>query len=109
MRMQDVIGKLREEAPLLDKFAGDADHAFQKVWSLFDDYRRAESFQGRRVLADAISEGMLDFSRKYQTLRTSIDTLCLANAEYKEKLGPRAKKPKDDPRQMEMDFNGGQK
>lgn len=35
MKMQDVIGKLREEAPLLEKCAKDVDTVFNRAWGLF--------------------------------------------------------------------------
>ena len=95
MKMQEVIAKLREEAPLLDKCSKDVDAAFHKAWGLFDDFRRAESEAGRMLLADAVCNALLEFAGAYRTLRCSIETVCLVNAEYKEKLGPRTKKPKD--------------
>ena len=95
MKMQDVIGKLREEAPLLEKCAKDVDTVFNRAWGLFDDFRRAESEAGRGLLADAVCDAINEFAGKYRTLRCSIENVCMMNAEYKEKLGPRAKKPGD--------------
>jgi hypothetical protein len=102
MKMQEVIAKLREEAPLLDKCSKDVDVTFQKAWGLFDDFRRAESEAGQRLLADAVCEALNEFAGKYRELRCSIETVCLVNAEYREKLGPRKAKPKDDPRQPDL-------
>lgn len=95
MKMQDVIAKLREEAPLLDKYSKNVDEAFQRMCGLLDDFRSAKSDDGRKILADAIGDEMNLFGAVYRTLRCSLETVCLVNAEYKEKLGPRAKKPKD--------------
>ena len=100
MKMQDVIGKLREEAPLLEKCAKDVDAAFHRAWGLFDDFRRAESEAGRMLLADAVCNALNVFAGKYRTLRHSVESVCMVNAEYKEKLGPRAKKPRDSEGQM---------
>ena len=100
MKMQDVIGKLREEAPLLEKCAKDVDTAFHRAWGLFDDFRRAESEAGRMLLADAVCNALNEFAGKYQTLRCSVESMCMVNAEYREKLGPRAKKPRDSEGQM---------
>lgn len=101
MRMQEVITKLREEAPLLDKCTKDVDETFQKAWGLFDDFRRAESDAGRMLLSDAVCEALKDFAGKYRQLRCSVETVCLVNAEYKEKIGPRGpRKPKDAPGQQ---------
>ena len=106
MKMQDVIGKLREEAPLLDKRSKDVDAAFHKAWGLFDDFRRAESEAGRGLLADAVCDAINEFAGKYRTLRCSIENVCMVNAGYKEKLGPRAKKPKDDKGQLMLPIAG---
>lgn len=95
MKMQDVITKLREEAPLLDKCSKNVDATFNRAWGLFDDFRRAESEAGRMLLADAVCSALNDFASEFRTLRCSIETVCLMNAEYKEKIGPRTKKPKD--------------
>ena len=102
MKMQEVIAKLREEAPLLDKCAKDVDETFQKAWGLFDDFRRAESEAGQRLLADAVCEALNEFAGKYRTLRCSVENVCMVNAEYREKLGPKKAKPKDDPRQQDL-------
>ena len=95
MKMQEVIAKLREEAPLLERCSKDVDATFNRTWGLFDDFRRAESAAGRALLADAVCQALNDFAGKYRQLRCSVENVCLVNAEYKEKLGPRAKKPKD--------------
>lgn len=95
MKMQEVITKLREEAPFLEKCSKDVDAAFQKVRGLFVDFRRAESVEGQGILADAVVAAFIEFEGEYRTLRCSIETVCLMNAEYKEKIGPRTKKSKD--------------
>ena len=100
MKMQDVIGKLREEAPLLEKCAKDVDTVFNRAWGLFDDFRRAESEAGRMLLADAVCNALNEFAGKYRTLRHSVESVCMVNAEYKEKLVPRAKKPRDSEGQL---------
>lgn len=100
MKMQEVITKLREEAPLLDKCSKNVDETFQRLCGLLDDFRSARSDEGRKILADAIGDEMNVFGAEYRTLRCSIEAVCLVNAEYKEKLGPRAKKPKDAPGQQ---------
>lgn len=106
MRMQEVIAKLREEAPLLEKCAKNTDVLFNKAWGLFDDFRRAESDAGRMLLADAVCTALNEFAKEYRTLRCSVETVCMVNAEYKEKLGPgrRKAKPKDAPGQQMLAF-----
>ena len=95
MKMQDVIGKLREEAPLLDKCAKDVDAALHNALRTFDDFRRAESEAGRGLLADAVCDAINEFAGKYRTLRCSVENVRTVNAGCKERLGPRAKKPGD--------------
>ncbi len=102
MKMQEVIAKLREEAPLLDKCSKSVDATFQRLCGLLDDFRSAKSDEGRKILADAIGDEMNVFAGEYRTLRCSIENVCMVNAEYKEKLGPRKVKPKDDPRQQDL-------
>ena len=106
MRMQEVITKLREEAPLLDKCSKNVDELFHKAWGLIDDFRKAESEAGRKLLADAVCSALGEFAEEYRTLRCSIETVCLVNSEYKEKLGPRAKKPKDAKGQQMLALDG---
>lgn len=100
MKMQDVIGKLREEAPILEKCAKDVDTTFNRAWGLFGDFHRAESEAGRMMLANAVCTALNEFADKYRTLRCSIENVCLVNAGYKEKLGPRSKKPRDSEGQL---------
>ena len=102
MKMQEVITKLREEAPLLDKCAKDVDSHFERATGLARDLEYATSDDGRKLLRNELAKAMTDFGYAYRQLRCSIETVCLMNREYKEKLGPRAKKPKDDPRQMDL-------
>lgn len=106
MRMQEVIAKLREEAPLLEKCAKNTDVLFNKAWGLFDDFRRAESEEGQRLLADAVCAALNEFVGEYRTLRCSVETVCMVNAEYREKLGPgrRKAKSKDAPGQQLLNF-----
>ena len=95
MKMQDVIGKLREEAPLLDKCAKDVDLRFERATGLARDLEYATSDDGRKLLRNELAKAMTEFGSAYRQLRCSIETVCLMNREYKEKLGPRAKKSKD--------------
>lgn len=107
MKMQDVIGELREEAPFLDKCSKNVDEVFHKACGLFGDFRRAESEPGRILLADAVCAVLDDFAEAYRALRCSIERVCMVNAGYKAKLGPRAKKPpRENPNQMKLPIEG---
>ena len=95
MKMQEVITKLREEAPLLEKCEKDVDFNFERAMGLARDLEYATSDDGRKLLRNELAKAMTDFGFAYRQLRCSIETVCLMNREYKEKLGPRTKKPKD--------------
>lgn len=95
MKMQEVITKLREEAPLLDKCAKDVDFHFERATGLARDLEHVTSDDGRKLLRNELAKAMSEFGGAYRQLRCLIETVCLVNAEYKEKLGPRVKKPKD--------------
>ena len=95
MKMQEVITKLREEAPLLEKCAKDVDFHFERATGLSRDLGYATSDDGRKLLQNELDKAMAEFCVAYRQLRCSIETVCGVNAEYKEKLGPRTKKPKD--------------
>lgn len=98
MKMQELIAKLREEAPFLEKRFKDVDDAFHGMWRLLDDFRRAESAEGRQVLADAVCNEANVLGAEYLQLQDSVEAICRMNREYREKLGPR--KPKDAPGQQ---------
>lgn len=106
MRMQEVIAKLREEAPRLENCAKRTDVLFNKAYGLFDDFRRAGSDAGRTLLADAVCLALNEFADEYGELRMAVENVCLTNAEYKEKLGPgrRKAKSKDAPGQQMLDL-----
>ena len=100
MKMQDVIAKLREEAPLLEKCAKAVDVYFERARGLARDLEHAGSEDGRRVLRNELVKALADFGNEYNQLRCSVETVCLVNAQYREKLGPRTRKPKDAPGQQ---------
>ena len=100
MKMQDVIAKLREEAPLLEKCAKAVDVYFERAEGLARDLEHAGSEDGRRVLRNELVKALADFGNEYNQLRCSVETVCLVNAQYREKLGPRTRKPKDAPGQQ---------
>lgn len=110
MRMQEVIAKLRDEAPRLEMCAKNTDVLFRRAWGLFDDFRHAGSDAGRALLADAVCAALNEFAGEYDAMLEAVKAVCTVNAEYKEKLGPgrRRAKSKDAPGQQLMDFGGAQ-
>ncbi len=102
MKMQDVITALREETPKLAKFHEETAGLYKKVRGLWDDFGRCESEEGRRLLIDAAREAMNRFSTAFIDMSVSIERVEQLNDGYREKLGPKTKKPKDDPRQENL-------
>ena len=101
MRMQEVITKLREEAPLLEDRSKILDSRFEQVYGLSRDLEVATSEEGRKLLLQAFGKAMLEFVHSFRELRCSLETVCLLNVDYKEKIGPRGpRKPKDAPGQQ---------
>ena len=102
MKMQEVIARLREEAPKLAKFHEETAGLYKKVWGLWDDFSRCESEEGQRLLIDAAREAMNRFSAAFIDMSVSIERIERLNDGYREKLGPRKATPKDDPRQQDL-------
>lgn len=104
MRMQELITEFRDEIPKLTKCHEEAGRLYNKVWGLWDDYARCESEEGQRLLIDAAREAMNRFSAAFVGMSASINALDKLNAGYTQKLGPRKARPKEDPRQMQLEL-----
>lgn len=105
MKMQELITEFRDEIPKLSQHHQDTDRLYRKVWGLWDDYARCESVEGRRLLIDAARKAMDMFSTAFIGMSASVEALEQLNAGYTRKLGPRKAGPKEDPRQMELEFD----
>jgi len=100
MRMQEVITRLRETAPVAELYVHSACTDFESLSDVLKDAGHANSPESLRVLLAACSDKADKVSKALCQARASIDTLAEMNREYKEKIGPRAKKPKDAPGQQ---------
>lgn len=103
MKMQEVITALRKEVPALAKCKDEAGELQRKAWNLFDDLRRCESDEARRLLYDAFGETMNRFGQSLADLYVHVESLQRLNAGYTRKLGAKPKKA-EDPRQMKLDL-----
>lgn len=107
MKMQDVIRRMRELVPAA--FAN-ADAAQCKVAELklsALDMGHVTSADARLALARLVAAQATDAEECMFKCYSAMKELDELNAAYKEKLGPRGKKPGDDPRQMELDLSAG--
>jgi len=105
MRMQEVIVKLREEAPKMEAVAKTVDKCFAGAMGFCRDLEGATSDGGRLLLRKALFGAMLEFQTEYERLWDSIKAICAVNAGYKEKLGvSRRRKQKDAPGQQMLDL-----
>ena len=105
MRMQEVIVKLREEAPKMEIANKRVEAYFARARGLCSDLEMATSDEGRSLLRKALAAAMADFIAEYEKLQDSIKAICAVNAGYKEKLGvSRRRKQKDAPGQQMLDL-----
>lgn len=100
MRMQEVIGKMREIVPHAMSAASNAQEKLGAAFALFQDFTKCESSEARTLLAAKLTD-MMD-TAKFAVQRTFVHVSNLSdlNDGYTRKLGP--KKPKDDPRQPDL-------
>lgn len=100
MKMQEVITKLRYAVPRMDKQAQEVDEHYDRATKLMRDLQRVSSAEAASVLLVNVISAMEAFDSAYTNLRVSVESLVTLNNEYKEKIGSRAKKPKDAPSQQ---------
>jgi len=100
MRMQEVILQLRELAPGAAASVRSACAEFDTMRMVLLDASHAGSYESIKVLTDTCLKKahlVLDALERAKELTGELNDL---NAAYKEKIGPRAKKPKDAPGQQ---------
>ena len=103
--MQEVIVKLREEAPKMETLSETVNAEFMRAKGLCLDLEMAASDEGRAILRKALYGAMTDFETQYAKLQDSVRAVCAVNASYKEKLGvTRRRKSKDAPGQQMLDL-----
>lgn len=95
MKMQEVIVRLRELAPEAAQNVDLAIKDFYVLKDLLGDLRVCVSSSTREAVLKLIGERSLGLSRYLDAAQDATDKIRKLNESYKEKLGPRAKKPKD--------------
>lgn len=102
MRMQEVIMQLRELAPVAAARAKAASEGARELTAILSDAERADSVESLRALVELAGKKATQLYCALDTCEDKTRALQQVNEAYKEKLGPRAKKPKDAPGQMEL-------
>lgn len=100
MKMQEVIFRLREHAPVVESCTRDALRGFDSLHDVLRDASRTGSQESLRSLLDLCLEKSQNIRAMLQNAEAEAEELNRVNLAYKEKLGPRAKKPKDAPGQQ---------
>ena len=102
MKMQEVIVRLRKLAPEAAQNVDLAIKDFCVMKDLLSDLRTCVSSSTREAVLKLISERSQGLSKFLDAAQDATSKLQELNESYKEKLGPRARKPKDCPGQMTM-------
>lgn len=95
MKMQEVITQLREIAPGVAMNTESALSDFDQLRLMLSDALRASSVESVRALVKSCADKAESVRLALEWARNKAEQLQRVNAAYKEKLGPRAKKPKD--------------
>lgn len=102
MKMQDVIAKLRKLAPVAADSTLFAETLMCELVGVMEDMANATTLTASKVIAvealkqaKAVQDSIVAATKAAKELQD-------LNASYKEKLGPRTKKPKDAPGQMTL-------
>lgn len=95
MKMQEVIVRLREHAPVVEACTRDALRGFDSLHDVLGDATRAGSQESLRTLLALCLDKSQYIRGLLQHAEETARQLNSVNLAYKEKLGPRAKKPKD--------------
>lgn len=100
MKMQEVIGKMREIVPHAMSAASNAQEKMGAAFELFQDFTKCESSEARTLLAAKLTDRLDAAKLAVQRTFAHVSNLSDLNDGYTRKLGP--KKPKDDPRQPDL-------
>lgn len=102
MKMQEVIVQLRELAPEAAQNVDLAIKDFYVLKDLLSDLQACVSSSTREAVLKLIDGRQLQMAKYLAIAQDATDKLQKLNESYKEKLGPRKAKPKDDPRQQDL-------
>lgn len=100
MKMQEVITQLREIAPVAAASARCALKNAEDLRVVFLDLQNAQSFESMKALANLAHNKLTDMFVNLDNCASDTGELQALNESYKEKLGPRQRKPKDAPGQQ---------
>lgn len=105
MKMQEVIVRLREHAPVVESCTRNALREFDSLHDVLLDASHTGSQESLRSLLTLCLEKSRYIRSLLQDASAEAEKLNGVNMSYREKLGPRAKKPKDAPGQQVFDFD----
>lgn len=103
MKMQEVIGKLRELAPVAAENTAFAEALMCELVGVMEDMQKATTLTASKAISSEAYKQILVVQQHIVHATKSAKALQDINAAYREKIGPRGpKKPKDAPGQMEL-------
>lgn len=102
MRMQEVIGQLRELAPVAANHTSFAETLMCELVGVMEDMASATTLTASKAIAAEALKQVKTVQDHVVAATKAAKELQDLNASYKEKLGSRSRKPKDAPGQMKL-------
>ena len=102
MKMQEVITQLRELAPVAAENTSFAETLMCELVGVMEDMANASTLTASKAIAAEALKQVKVVQEHICVATKAARRLQDLNESYKEKLGPRAKKPKDCPGQMDL-------
>lgn len=102
MKMQEVIGKLRKLAPVAAENTAFAETLMCEFVGVMEDMANATTLTASKAIAAEALKQVKTVQDSIVAATKAAKELQDLNASYKEKLGPKAKKPKDAEGQMTL-------
>ena len=102
MKMQEVIVRLRERAPAAAENTAFAETLMCELVGVMEDMQNATTLTACKAIAAEAFKQCLTVQEAVVKATKATKDLQAVNEAYKEKLGPRVKKPKDCPGQMDL-------
>jgi hypothetical protein len=106
MRMQEMITEFRAIMPRLTRRAESMNRLFDKLQATGVDLKICTNSHSKEVLVEDMLVTLSDALVQIVDTLDCVRELQKLNEEYQHKVGRRVDKPKDDPRQMELQFDG---
>ena len=102
MRMQEVIAKLRKLAPVAANHTSFAETLMCELVGVMEDMANAATLTASKAIAAEALKQVKVVQDSIIAATKAAKELQDLNASYKERLGPKARKPKDAPGQMTL-------